>query len=186
MHWVQPQIYFEWHLNYQSVIVEKKMVAYRYLIISRLHLLGKNSIKNSGNWACTHSLGLDNCNSVNVWLFCLLRLKFDALWFCHMKSLCKSLYHCKYIRVVIWCCLGICLNSFLSSRNYPCPEGELVADSWEPWAEAKVMGSSFLLFVHQVTFFANRFAQLNPHPYLQQAYSQQEPVTWGVSSLHLG
>lgn len=26
MHWVQPQIYFEWHLNYQAAIVEK-MVA---------------------------------------------------------------------------------------------------------------------------------------------------------------
>lgn len=45
------------------------------------------------------------------------------------------------------------------------------ADSWEPRAEAMVLGSSFLLFVHQVTFFANCFAQRNPHPYLQQDYN---------------
>lgn len=60
----------------------------------------------------------------------------------------------------------MCLNSFLSSRNYSCPEEELGAVSWEPKAEAKVKGSS-ILFVHQVTFFPSGFAQLNPHPYLQ-------------------
>ena len=190
MHRVQAQIYFEWHLSYQAEIAEK-MVATGILSSQKLHLLTKNSIKNSSNWACTHSLGLNNFNFCECLFILLVEPKFDALWFCHLKSLCKSLCHCKYIRAIIFCCVIKYLNSFLWARNYSCPEQELVADSWEPKAEAKVLSSSFLPFVHQVTLLIVWPSRILSHTYSKltvclKMQFRQEQVTWVVSSLHLG
>lgn len=87
--------------------------------------------------------------SVNVYLFCLFKLKFDVVWFWHLMYLCKSLYLCKYIRVITRCCLSMYLNSFSSSRTWGKAGGRFhwSPDSREPKAEDKVKDSSFLLFV---------------------------------------
>lgn len=100
-----------WMTSELPVCDSWKNSSYRYLIISKDFIyLGKaiwrrmviEHVPTHWVWIIT--------TSVNVCLLCLLRLKFDALWFCHLKSLCKSLYHSKYITVIIWCWVCVWIN----------------------------------------------------------------------------
>lgn len=129
--------------------------------------------------------------SMNACLFCLLRLKFDALWFCHLKSLCKSLYHCRYIRVIIWCCLSMCLNLFLWSRNFSCPEEELVADAGSPRLRLRSWAPPFFcLYIKWLSLLTVLPSWILTHTcgkltICWKMQFKQEQITWAVSSPHL-
>lgn len=130
--------------------------------------------------------------SVNVYLFSLFKLKFFAVWLWHPMYLCKSLYLCKYIRVITRCCLSMYLNSFLSSRTWGKAGGRFhwSPDSREP--TTKVKGSSFLLFVISwLSLLTVLLSQILTHSFgklsiwLKMQFTQQW-VTSVVSFYHLG
>lgn len=123
--------------------------SYRYLFDHFKRLLGEKTMKNVAiDHVTTHRVWIIII-IVNVYLFCLVKPKLYAVWFCFLMCVRKSLHLCKYVGVITRCCLSICLNSFLSSRTWGKTSGRFhrSPNSREPKAEAKVKGFFLLLAI---------------------------------------